>query len=203
MDSNLWFYVLSVVPQTLGAMIALSATFIIFKLNHVEERTKIEYDEIKDWILPLLPELKIFEITKLDDRAMLSKLIDAINKLDPQKSRFGLDEVRFHQLYEIYEYVLRSHKRKIDSYENIYPYLEEKRRVLTSLIEVRRNALTYLWISLALSVVTIASSIILLPLYGVFGTYASEIIGAVMILAVFSVLFTAYSIWDIARRDLR
>ena len=203
MDSNFWFYTLSAIPQTLGAIIALTATFIIFKLNHVEERTKREYGEIKDWVLTLLPELKVHQITEFDDNAMLSKLKEAIGMLNPEKQRFGLEDVRFNQLYSMYEHVLLTNKRKIDSYKNIYNYLLEKQRILTSLIGVRKSALRHLKISLALTVLPISSSIIFLPFYKWFTNSGHIIVGTLVIFSVVAVSYTATSVWDIARRNLR
>lgn len=203
MDSNFWFYTLSAIPQTLGAIIALTATFIIFKLNHVEERTKKEYDEIKDWVLTLMPEINLHEISKFDDYTMLNKLKDGIKRLDPARNRFGLEDARFNQLFTLYEHVMASHKKKAFNHEPIYPYLEEKTRILTSLLEVRKNALNYLWISLGLSVATIVSSIIFLPLYQYFISCAYVIVGSIVLLAAAAIGFTAYSVWDIAQRNLR
>ncbi|HRH55837.1 MAG TPA: hypothetical protein PK609_03170 [Candidatus Paceibacterota bacterium] len=203
MDSNFWFYTLSAIPQTLGAIIALTATFVIFKLNHIEERTKREYDEVKDWVSTILWELKIHDLTKFDDNAMLDKLNEAIARLDPEKEKFGLEDARFRQLNAVYEHVLISLQRKIDSYKNIYDYLLEKRRILSSLIEVRRSALFRLKISLGLTALLIAISIVLLPFYNLLSSCGYFIVGTLAIFSSVAVLYTAVSVWDIAKRNLR
>ena len=203
METNFWFYTLSAIPQTLGALIALTATFIIFKLNHVEERTKTEYEEIKDWILTLLPNFKIHEITKFDDNAMLAKLDEAIKILNLEKDRFGLETPAFNQLYEMYEHILLANKRKVGRYNDIYDYLLEKRRILGSLIDVRKSALLRLRNSLMLSALPIALSLILLPLYNWFSSGGYAIVIGLVILSIIAVSYTAISVWEIARRNLR
>jgi hypothetical protein len=203
MNSDFWLYTLSAIPQTLGALVALTATFVIFKLDHVEERTKREYEEIKDWVLTILFELKVHDITKFDDYALLEKLNESIEKLDPDKDRFGLEDTRFNQLYSMYEHVLISHKRKIDNYKNIYEYLLEKKRVLSSLIDVRRNALTRLRISLLLTSAPIVLSLIALPAFPLLAECGPMIVSALALFSIVAVVYTVLSVWDIARRNLR
>lgn len=203
MGSDFWLYTLSAIPQTLGAIVALTATFVIFKLDHVEERTKREYDETKDWVLTILFELKVHDITKLDDNAMLEKLNESIEKLDPDKDRFGLEDSRFNQLYSMYEHVLILHKRKIDNYKNIYEYLLEKKRVLSSLIDVRRNALTRLRISLLFTSAPIVLSLIALSTFPLLAGCGPIIVSALALFSIVAVVYTVFSVWDIARRNLR
>lgn len=38
MESNFWFYTLSAMPQTLGAIIALTATFIVITLDKINDK---------------------------------------------------------------------------------------------------------------------------------------------------------------------
>lgn len=47
MDNNFWFYTLSAIPQTLGAIIALSATFVVFKWSKIEESISSHIYHIK------------------------------------------------------------------------------------------------------------------------------------------------------------
>ena len=203
MTGDFWLYTLSAIPQTLGAIVALTATFVIFKLDHIEERTKLEYDEIKDWVLTILFELGIHEISRLDDYALLEKLRKSIEKLDPNSDRFGLEDARFNQLYAMYEHVLISHKRKMDNYKNIYLYLQEKERVLSSLINVRRNALIRLRTSLFLTSAPIVLSLITLLVFPLLASCGPVIIAALVILSISAVAYTVLSVWDIAHRSLR
>jgi len=203
MDSNFWFYTLSTIPQTLGAVIALSATFVIFKLNHIESRTKREYDEIKEWIMPLLPEIEIHEITKLDDSGMLQKLKEGIKTLNLKDSKLGIGDDRYNKLCDLYKDVILSYKRKFEpTGERIYEYLREKDRILTSLLEVRKNALHRLKISLSLTVLPIVGSIVFLPLYNQI-TYRTLIVLGLIALAIIGICYTAYSVWRIAHPQLR
>lgn len=202
MDNNFWFYTLSTIPQTLGAVIALSATFVIFKLNHIESRTQKEYEEIKEWIMPLHPDIEIPDITKLDDSAMLQKLKEGIEKL--KKDKPNLDFNGYDKLRDLYNEVINSYKRHFEATEiRIYNYLLEKERILSSLLGVRRNALHRLKISLALTVLPIVGSIIFLPLYQQI-TYCPWIIVLILVvLAIIGICYTAYSVWKIAHPQLR
>ena len=47
MDYSFWFYTLSAIPQTLGAIIALTATFIVFKLNRINDSISSHYYHLK------------------------------------------------------------------------------------------------------------------------------------------------------------
>jgi len=206
MDSNFWFYTLSTIPQTLAAIIALTATFVIFKLNHIESRTQKEYDEIKEWIMPLLPDIEIHEITRLNDSAMLQKLKEGINKLNPEESNLGFDG--YDKLRDLYKNVIASHKRQFDPTEQrIHEYLLEKERILTSLLEVRNNALYRLKKSLFFTVPSIVGSIIFLPLYeSLYGRVVScsiVILLLLIVLTIVAVVYTSYSVWKIARPQLR
>lgn len=203
MDSNFWFYTLSTIPQTLGAVIALSATFVIFKLNHIESRIKKECDEIKEWIMPLLPEIEIHEITKLDDSGISQKLKEGVKILNLKDSRLGIGDGRYNKLYDLYKGVILSYKRKFEpTRERIYEYLREKDHILTSLLEVRKNALYHLEISLSLTVLPIVGSIVFLPLYNQI-TYRTLIVLVLIVLAIIGICYTAYSVWRIAHLQLR
>jgi hypothetical protein len=202
MDSNFWFYTLSAIPQTLGAVIALSATFVIFKLNHIESRTKKEYDEITEWIMPLHPEIEIPDITKLDDSSILQKLREGMGKLNREESNLGFDG--YDKLRDLYGEVINSYKRHFSPTEaRIYDYLQEKNRILSSLLEVRRDALRRLKASLVLTVLPIVGSIIFLPLYQQVSYCRVVIVSALVIFAVIGICYTAYSVWKIARPQLR
>lgn len=202
MDSNFWFYTLSAIPQTLGAVIALSATFVIFKLNHIESRTKKEYDELKEWIMPLHPEIEIPDITKLDDSAMLQKLREGMGKLKKDESNLGFDG--YDKLRDLYGEVINSYKRHFSATEaRIYDYLQEKDRILSSLLEVRRSALRRLKAALVLTVLPIVGSIIFLPLYQQVSYCRAVIVATLVIFAIIGICYTAYSVWKIARPQLR
>ena len=202
METNFWFYTLSAIPQTLAAVIALSATFVIFKLNHIESRTQKEYDEIREWIMPLLPDLEIHDITKLNDSGMLARLSEGIKKLKRDEANLGFDG--YDKLRDLYKEVIVAHKRHFDATEHrVYDYLVEKERLLTSLLEVRKTALQRLKNSLILTVLPIACSIILLPLCDKLSCYGFGLVLAMVVLAVIAVSYTAYSVWKIAGPQLR
>ena len=70
MDTNYWYYTLSAIPQTLGAIIALSATFVVFKLNFISEKIKDSRTDLRRFILLLTSyqhkEIHDIESTILD-----------------------------------------------------------------------------------------------------------------------------------------
>ncbi len=197
MDNNFWFYTLSAIPQTLGAVIALTATFVIFKLNQIESKTQIEYNEIKEWVMPLLPDIRIHDLTKLDDGEMLEKLEEGIGKLDPRQSDLGF--TGYAKLCELYKDVIKSHKRHFEpTGDRIYQYLLERKRMFTHLLDIRKKALRLLKKSLLLTVVPLAGSIVFLPLYQQVIRFGFVIVILFVILAVFAVVYTARSVWWLA-----
>jgi len=202
MDTNFWFYTLSTIPQALGAIIALTATFVIFRLNHIEARIQQEHKEIKLWVLPLFPEKEIDEISKLDDSAMLVHLKKGIKKLDPKKQHLGFS--KYNDLFDLSKEVISSFGRRYEpTEERIYNYILEKARILESLLVNRKNALRYLKSCLLITVVPIVASIVLLPLYTRVMPYDVYIVSVLVGLAGASVLYTAYCIWKIAHLELR
>lgn len=202
MDTNFWFYTLSTIPQTLGAIIALTATFVIFRLNHIEARTQHEHKEIKLWILPLFPEKEIDEISKLDDSAMLVRLKEGIKKLDLKKQHLGFN--KYNDLFDLSKEVISSFGRGFEpTEERIYNYILEKARILESLLVNRKNALRYLKSCLLITVVPIVASIVLLPLHTRVMSYDVYIVSVLVGLAGASVLYTVYCIWRIACPELR
>jgi hypothetical protein len=200
MDSSFWFYTLSAIPQTLAAIIALTATFVIFKLNHIGSRTQIEYDEIKEWVMPLLPDIGIHDLTKLDDSEMLKKLEEGIGKLDEKKDKLGFKG--YDKLCALYQNVIDSHKRHFNpTEERIYEYLLEKKRIYASLLKDRKKALHHLKKSLLLTVIPLVGSIILLPLYEPLhqlAIYRFFIVLFLIIFAVIGIAYTAYSVSAVA-----
>lgn len=206
MDNNFWFYTLSAIPQTLGALIALAATFIIFKLNHIETRTKEEHSEITTWLMPLFPEIEPDQLTKFDDSEILVKLREGINKLDRGKETLGVDGNTYNNLYDLYkELVIYFRKRRFEpTPQRIYDYLVEKERILSSLLTVRKNALKYLSRCLALTVIPIVGSILILPFRGQFSIFCAYVLVVIMVLfAVAAVSYTAYCVKRIATPQLR
>lgn len=203
MCDNCWFYTLSAIPQTLGAIIALTATFVVFKMNYTENRTQDEHREIKTWIMLLLPDLKIDEITKLNDDATLFKLQTGLKRLDLSKGSLGFGGYQY--LSNLYENLTSSFQRSFRPNEQeIYDYLVEKERIYRSLIKVRKNSLKYLFKSVLLVVITIIVSLLLLPMRElIISPWDIIAVNLVIGLTVVSISYTVHAIRKIAWPQLR
>lgn len=203
MCDNCWFYTLSAIPQTLGAIIALVAIFVIFKLDHTEDRTKKEHGEITRWLPHLFPELEISEITKMNDSAVLQRLQDGLRKLNRTEPLLGLKNDR--DLEHLYEEVFRSYTaRPTPMGERIYGYLVEKERIYNSVITVRKNALSRLFKCLLLITFPIAGSMILLPLRErISSPWDIYAVLLIVVLAVIAIFYTVFIVWKIAQPQLR
>lgn len=216
MDPNSWFYTLSAIPQTLGAIIGLTATFIIFKLNHIESRLQKEYGEIKEWIAALFSRLEIYEITKLDDNEILLKLREGIGLLNRDEQELGFGG--YERLSNLHGNIMVSHIGMggyCSTEKALYGYLLEKERIFNSLLEGKKIALNRLKKSLILTSVPTVCSIFFLPFYGevscisIFSlplgavSCSLAIVAIMILLAIAAVLYTAYSVWKIAIPSLR
>lgn len=203
MDGSFWYYSLSTISQTLAAIVALSATFIIFKLDILQKKRLNYINEMMRFLMILNPGKENHEIDRLNDTGILGLLIPIID-LNPNKPDLGFGEKQYKKL-------LKERQREIDNIRSVeklnpkrlYYYLLERKEDFTKMTNVKRNAYLRLRCSLLLISISILVSIILLPFYEIIknNNITFIICLLVILLASLSVIYTGFSIWKIASDD--
>lgn len=200
MDLGFWYYTLSAIPQALAATIAVVATFVIYKVSRVSDRTEREKDSIKRFILVLNPEQEIHHIESMRGWDVLRALREGLEKLD--KSKEGLGFGGYAKLEKLFKEIVSDWQRSFEVNEaRIYEFLHQKADVLHRLVNTRKRSLRYLIVSLVIATIPSALAFLALPHIGFFYTVANAnlFVTILTILSSLSFVYTSFSVWKIAR----
>lgn len=198
---NYWYYTLSAIPQTLAAIIALAATFVVFKLNFLSEQIRKSRNDLSRFIL-LLTSFKhkeIHDIEPLSDRSFVRLYEEGLTNINNDQNNLGLDPGIYKRLEKEMERIIndewRSNFRARPN--RIYGYLEMKKDILKNFLDAKRRSILLLLGSLSLTTIVIVVSLFMLPNYNFFcNPYL--VLTIIMIASLVSVTLTAYSVWKIA-----
>ncbi|MEK7654270.1 MAG: hypothetical protein AAB345_03225 [Patescibacteria group bacterium] len=197
-ESGIWYYTLSAIPQTLAAMIALVATFVVYKLSRVSDRVEKERGLVKSFLFHLHPEKEIHHIEGMRGEELLEALQVGIAKLDPEEKDLGFEE--FKKLESLLkEFIEAWHRRTGTSGQTIYNFLRQKENIFRNLVHTRKLAIKLLVACLFLTAIPTCVSLLALPNVEYFGANLLPIAFALSGLAAISILFTTYSVWKIAK----
>ncbi len=194
-----WYYTLSAIPQALAAMIAVVATFVVYKVSRVSDRTEREKDAIKRFILVLHPEKEIHEIERMRGWDVWSALSDGVAKLNPKEANLGF--AGYKELEKLFKEIASYWQRSFEvTEERVYEFLNQKAEVLHNLVLVRKTSLRHLVNSLITASVPSCLSFLVLPHIYLFGNeWANLVVTILAILTCVSFIYTAYAVWKIAK----
>ncbi|TSC81886.1 MAG: hypothetical protein G01um101419_719 [Parcubacteria group bacterium Gr01-1014_19] len=197
-EPGLWYYTLSAIPQTLAAMIALVATFVVYKLSRVSDRIEKERGLVKSFLLHLHPEKEIHHIEGMRGEELLEALQEGIAKLDPEEKDLGFSS--FKKLEALLKDIIEAwHLRTGASGQRIYDFLRQKENIFRNLVHTRKLAIKLLVACLFLTAVPTCVSLLALPNIEYFTANLLPIAFALAGFASISILVTAYSVWKIAK----
>ncbi len=197
-EPGIWYYTLSAIPQTLAAMIALVATFVVYKLSRVSDRVEKERGLVKSFLMHLHPEKEIHHIENMRGEELLIALQEGIAKLDPEEKDLGFDA--FKKLEALLKEIIESwHLRAGTSGQKVYDFLRQKENIFRNLVHARKYSLNLLVVCLFLTAIPTVASLLMLPNIVYFSANLLPITFALAGLASISILFTALSVWKIAK----
>ena len=192
MYSEAWLYTLSAIPQTLAAMIALVATFIIYKLSRLKDHIALHSEEVKVYLPSLADKNKILDINSLFEEDVVSTLKEGLNnfhKLNPEDLKYIMSR---------YGEVVVSQPGVNLSPEKLKQYLIQKTQLLETLLAKKNLAYNKLKTSLLFTAIPIIISLIILPFYG-FMVNPGLILLFLVALSGLSVIYTVHSVWEISK----
>src|SRR3989344_3428022 len=118
-NSDIWLFTLAAIPQALAAMIALVATFVVYKLSRISDRVEKERGLVKSFLWHLHPEKEIHHIDGMRGDELLVALQEGIAKLDPEEKDLGFKS--FKKLEELMKELIEVwHLRVGTSGQKIY-----------------------------------------------------------------------------------
>lgn len=197
-EPGLWYYTLSAIPQTLAAMIALVATFVVYKLSRISDRVEKERSLVKSFLLHLHPEKEIHHIEGMRGDELLEALQEGIAKLDPEEKDLGFSA--FKKLEAILKEIIESwHLRTGASGQKVYDFLKQKESIFGNLVQARKYSMRLLVICLFLTAIPTCASLLILPNVEYFAANLLPIAFALSGFASISILITALSVWKIAK----
>ncbi|MFH1392760.1 MAG: hypothetical protein ABIG90_03805 [bacterium] len=189
-DPNIWFYTLSTIAQTLAAMLALGATFTIFKLNIINKRLS----DLKDRLFLVVASFEN-DLTKCPENMEEDELIKKTDEcLDKFSNTENLTKERLRKIYKNMtgaEVIFTNDKDLILFLKNNLDRFRTDR-------SKKNETLKFLKKSLFLLSMPIILSIYLLPLHSFFKLYDGEILLVIITLAIFSIYFQGRIIWKIS-----
>jgi len=196
-----WYYTLSAIPQTLAAMVALSATFFVFRLNFISEEIKKNRKDLLRFTLLLAAEQgEIDIIEQKTEEEFLEFYKEVLKKIKPDQPNLGLGE------NQIYEKLATEMQRIISedwrSYfrakpERVARYLHTKRKLLENLLSIKKMAKRLFGCTLLTTTFVVTVSLLALPNYDII-RYPRTIVYIILSCSLVSVILTAYSVWKIA-----
>lgn len=197
-NSDIWLFTLAAIPQTLAAMIALVATFVVYKLSRVSDRVEKERGLVKSFLLHLHPEKEIHHIEGMRGEELLEALQEGIAKLDPEEKDLGFDA--FKKLEALLKEIIEAwHLRTGASGQKIYDFLQQKENIFRNLVHTRKLAINLLVACLFLTALPTCLSLLALPNVEYFAENLFQITLALSGFASISIIFTTYSVWKIAK----
>jgi hypothetical protein len=199
-EANTWYYTLSTIAQTLAAILALGGTFIVFKLDRINERIKNLRDIAIETIMIFQEKLtQSFDDTS--DKKILQQMKDFVDRLDIEKENWGITSNQKTSLAELYrnrEFNSRIGPSRTPLDEEVIIFIRNKsKRFGTDIGKVGR-VLRMLKYSLSLLSVTIIASVFVLPLQNFFKFYDIEILLIIVSFAVFSIYIQGRVVWLVA-----
>jgi len=199
---NYWYYTLSAIPQTLAAMIALAATFVVFKLSFIFEQIRKNRSDLSRFILLLTSFMKkeIHDIEPLNDRDFIKLYEKGLANIKEDQDYFGLDKGIYEKLVSEMDRIIQSDEwRSLFKAKpfRIYGYLNMKKNILKRLVDARMVSLRWLFWSLLITILTMAASLSVLPIYDIFSN-PPVVVTSILLASLISIFLTACSVWKIA-----
>tara|TARA_Y100000310_G_C20665845_1_gene807427 strand:- start:1901 stop:2518 length:618 start_codon:yes stop_codon:yes gene_type:complete len=204
MDSSYWFYTLSAIPQTLGAIIALTAAFVVFKLDRINDSLSSHYHHFKI-ILRAIREDK--HIPTEDNWEEYNSLFYGTTKTRPVLDIDNSKWIKVHCSELIGAYKIIEHHPYIDSLgsdkkEKLlhYWFKDQRKGDFQRKWKHKETLLLYLGDSLSLIASTIIFCLAFLPFFDVLNEYSrSRLVLSSVMLASASLIVTMISIRGIVR----
>jgi hypothetical protein len=209
MDPNSWFYTLSAIPQTIASLIALSATFIIFKLNAIDSNINTDVYHIRIFLNVLNNNFEPY-IGRKDLREILNPLKEEIKKLDSEKESLGLDRIIFENLQSACRYIISG--KIVDWYplheKNLYKFITYKYDSLKGGYMSKNIILDYLKKTLILSSISVVLCLLFLSQFEastgfevIINNYciARFILYFLAVFSIESIIYAVYSIFKISK----
>ena len=194
MDTGYWYYTLSAIPQTLAAVIALSATFVVFKMNVVQEALKLNGASIKSFIMVAHPEKTYRDIISLRPKAMADEFERLIKDLRGLPE--GTDPL-LERMMEQTKTVVGAHGYFMPNKENMFEFLETTNGLFRE-DESRLDTIKdQLKLSIICTVAPLVGSLLILPHDGALHASAA-IPTAFTLLSAVSIIYASWSVWRIA-----
>lgn len=205
MSTDFWYYTLSAVPQTLATLIALAATFVVFKLNIVSHKIQESRKDLRRFMLLLTSyrEGEIHEIEPLKDQEFLEWYQKGLANLKQEEEFLGFGENMYKKFALEMKRIIKEEWRSFygAKRDRILCYLLMKEKVFGTLLAIRQRILVLLARSLVVVSSVITISLIVLPHYDYFSylKVSMTVVAAVVIFAILSLTVTAVSVWEITR----
>ncbi len=198
-DTNYWYYTLSAIPQTLAAVVALAATFVVFKLSLVQQKTDKQLELARRLVSPLCPENEIDDIEKMTAEQVLVELNNGSLALQKQTDP-RLIEFRYKELSELLTEIRDENHQKFPvTNARVDLFIKQRQAAVEQLVANRHRILKLLKLSIVFTLIPLTLSILILPSLPLLMAYATPIINALALGTVASVIYTAYCVWAIAK----
>ncbi|OHA03498.1 MAG: hypothetical protein A3J58_03230 [Candidatus Sungbacteria bacterium RIFCSPHIGHO2_02_FULL_52_23] len=195
-DLNFWFFTLSAIPQTLGALVALVVAFVIYRIGEIDRLLGRDIPRMKRCLLAAT-DATIAELNEQSSREILRDLQKFLATMDPERSELGLELPRHAELVEVFDRMTDEEYGIVSSNSReIYLYLQEKANKIEVSLNSRALILEYLKVSVILSLFTIVASLGIMPQSSFFLPQTRGfIVACVLFLTVVSAAYTGYSVF--------
>lgn len=199
---NYWLYTLSAIPQTLAAMIALSATFFVFKLNSISEDIRKNRNDLRRLSFLLAPsgQGEIHIIEKKTDEEFAKFYKSGLKVINRASDTLGLDVDAFGKVKEEMSRIIHDEWLGLSKARpgRIADYLFAKEELLTRSLLIKKIIKSQLKWSLISTISVVVASLSALPQYYFFCSNQQTIVEVILVASLISVVYMAYSVWKIA-----
>ena len=196
MNSNIWYYTLSTIAQTLAAILALGGTFIIFKFNTMKERVDALRDITINMLIRVFQKINSKSFDDMNDNELIRQARNELSRLDNKKMDLGDNDLRT-RLIEFFRDITKQNV-SYETNEQMITYLKNKIGRFETDNNRKNEVFKYLKISLLFLSLTIIASILFLPLQQTLGTYDKLVLWIVIISTIISIGIQGRIIWLVA-----
>lgn len=203
-NENVWFYTLSTIAQTCAAILALGGTFVIFKLDKLSSALNNYRGRVvvivQAWRRSTKPPDKFFDESNQDILNQYRNIVstnkeDLFDKSEITQIYIQFENVRIispqgNGSFSMSNGVILNHEERMRWCNRMADLLEKN-------ISFEHETYNYLKAAILFLSISIVSSIFMLGLYPQWGF--NDIFYRIVVWSIFSVLFSSYAVWKIAR----
>lgn len=197
-----WFYTLSAIPQALAAMIAVVATFAVYRLSYINQLITPDL-KFAHWFLLKIDPGKYYQ--SFTNEKIPEIFEEEAAKLEKNKERLGLTVNQFTGIQDELSEIIKTYYGLLGGYytsnsERMREFIQQKAKGYKENNDSKKQLYNILKTSIKITAFPIIFSLIFLPFYSIIPWLFLRItiVFIAVVSALCSIKYTAKGVWKIS-----